>query len=197
MASFSIPVSELRQHCFCPRIPYFHLLMQLPAEGRPWLSQGISYYKRTEMLSKRRNLSHYELTKSSFVFEADIRLYDPDLGLHGICDGVIRTAEGNIYPLEFKVNENASRTPGAAIQLAAYAMLLESREGRSITRGFIIAGDRGKTFAVDIDLALRENVLKTADAIRKACESALLPASAATDKKCCQCEYANHCADRY
>ena len=27
--------------------------------------------------------------------------------------------------------------------------------------------------------------------------SALLPASAATDKKCCQCEYANHCADRY
>ena len=110
---------------------------------------------------------------------------------------MIRTAEGNIYPLEFKVNENASRTPGAAIQLAAYAMLLESREGRSITRGFIIAGDRGKTFAVDIDLALRENVLKTADAIRKACESALLPASAATDKKCCQCEYANHCADRY
>lgn len=196
MGLFNIPVSNLRQHLFCPRIPYFALMKGLNVKGGIWINQGLTFHDRTAMLTRRRNLSHYGLTSSDFRFVANIKLYDEELGLHGICDGALYTKEGDVYPLEFKASEGRAPTLAAKIQLTAYAMLLEKKEHIAITRGFILMGKRGKTYEIKFDEAKRLDVLRVADSIRQTLNLALIPTTAATSAQCCQCEYSNFCADR-
>lgn len=196
MESFNLPVSMLRQYFFCPRIPYFQLLIQLQAKGGPWLSQGLSFHQKAEMLTKRRNLAHYKLDNEDFRFVPDIHLFSHDLGLHGICDGAIYTKSGEIYPLEFKLSEMSVPSIGAKTQLVAYAMLLEQKENKSISRSFLLTGKKGKTFEIRCDATARTHVLQSAEKIRRSCEQALMPITSATQAQCCQCEYTNFCADR-
>ena len=75
-------------------------------------------------------------------------------------------------------------------------MLLEKREGVKISRGFVLMGKRGKTYEVPVDEKMRQEVVRVSTVIRESLERALLPDTAATTPQCCQCEYANFCADR-
>lgn len=195
MESFSVPVSLLRQYCFCPRIPYFQLMIGLQPSGPMWLKQGLDHHAREEMLLKRRKLDQFGVSSRNFRFLQDVGLFDAALGLHGICDGVILT-DDEVVPLEFKLSES---TPplGARLQLTAYAMLLESQEERPVRRGFILYGRKGRSLEVAADEKLRTAVMTTADQIRRACGRAVLPHSAATESQCAQCEYQNFCADRF
>lgn len=195
MESFNLPVSDLRQYVFCPRIPYFMLMKGLSVKGGAWLKQGISFHDKAAMLSKRRNLAHYGLPAEGFRFVADIGLYDEELGLHGVCDGAVYTDGGAVFPLEFKLTEGAP-SAGAKLQLAAYAMMLEHKEKAEISRGFVLMGKRGRTYEVLFDETIRREVIRVAAAIRASLEMALLPSTSATEPQCCQCEYANFCADR-
>lgn len=196
MESFSIPVSNLRQYLFCPRIPYLALMKGLKVKGGLWVHQGLSFHERTEMLTKRRNLSHYSLSASSFRFVANISLYDKELGLHGVCDGALYTKEGRVYPLEFKMAEGQAPTLATEIQLTAYAMLLEKKENIVIACGFILMGKRGKTYEIQFNQTKRLEVLRVVDSIRKSLNLAVMPTTPATSAQCCQCEYLNFCADR-
>ena len=62
MNQFNLPVSMLRQYCFCPRIPYFYIARNITPVEKEWMSQGIEEHKRQEMLSKRRNLSRFGIS---------------------------------------------------------------------------------------------------------------------------------------
>ena len=92
MEQFNLPVSMLRQHCFCPRIPFFQLMRGIQPVGPMWLQQGVNHQVREEMLAKRRKLSRFGISPQSFRFLEDIKLYNDSLGLHGICDGAIFTS---------------------------------------------------------------------------------------------------------
>ena len=166
MEQFNLPVSMLRQHCFCPRIPFFQLMRGIQPVGPMWLQQGLNHHVREEMLAKRRKLSRFGISPQSFRFFEDIKLYNDSLGLHGICDGAIFT-ENEVIPLEFKLPE-VSPPMGARLQLAAYAMLLEYQEKIKISRGFVLYGQKGHTLKVIVDIKLRAEVLTVANLIREA-----------------------------
>lgn len=195
MERFSLPISMLRQHCFCPRIPFFQLMLGMQPTGPLWLHQGTDHHTREEMLTKRRKLSRFGISQQNFRFLENVKLFDADLGLHGICDGVIIT-DTEVIPLEFKLSETLPPL-GARLQLASYAMLLERKEKRPVLRGFVLYGRRGRTLEVAIDSAIRETVLTVADTIREECKKAIAPHTAASEAQCAQCEYQNFCADRF
>lgn len=191
---FNVPVSMLRQYCFCPRIPFFYLLRGLQPSAPPWTKQGDHYHRREVMLEKRRKLSRFGVSQENFRIIHEVKLYNADLGFHGICDAVIFAGE-QIVPLEFKIAE-AKPERGAILQLTAYAMLLEAREKRPIPKAFVLYGSRGKTLEVQITTEQKSAVMNVADTIRNSCDSALLPATTASDRQCSQCEFLNFCADR-
>lgn len=196
MESFNITVSLIRQFCFCPRIPYFYICKNLMAPGGQWLQQGLEFHDRTSMLTKRRQLSHYGLSETESRFIPDISLYDEDLFMHGKCDGALYTDQGSIFPLEFKISAHGVPSHGAILQLTAYAMLLEKKENREIQKGFILVGNKGKTYQINFDQSLRAKVISIRDKIIESCYQPLMPTSWATDQQCCQCEFLNYCADR-
>jgi len=191
-STFSLPASLLRQHAFCPRIPYYNEVMQVNPSDRLWQKQGVTLHNRQRMLDRRRNLSRYHIENATL--RHDIYLQSPLLGLHGICDALLET-DTAVYPIEFKLSPQRP-TKGQVIQLIAYALLAEEQFQKPSPFGFVLFGDRGTTCEVLFDDAKRHKLDKVVEEIRCNLQHPLLPASAANENQCGQCEYLNFCADR-
>ncbi|MGN0916522.1 MAG: CRISPR-associated protein Cas4 [Succinivibrio sp.] len=197
MKQFSIPVSMLRQYCFCPRIPYYYLIRQIRTHEQPWLTLGTDEHKRQEQLIKRRNLSKFGISSDQkWIIKNNVELYSEKYGLHGICDAVVETEKG-IFLLEFKNSNSISMNFGAQIQLVAYSMIYEEMMNNKVNFGFILYGSKAKTFELKITNEMKEKVIQTRDEILDIADKGNLPNSPASEKKCSQCEYFNYCADRF
>lgn len=192
MPQFSLPASLLRQHLFCPRIPFFNEVMSLNPSDRKWQQQGTKLHQRQEMLSKRRNLSRYQIENGQVKHQ--VQLQSETLGIHGRCDALV-LADHEIYPIEFKL---AGTTPTRAqiTQLVAYGVMAEQHFALPCRTGFILFGDKGKTVKVEISEQARAELNKVIKEIQHNLNTPLLPNSSASAPQCGQCEYLNFCGDR-
>lgn len=187
----SVPVNLIRQWCYCPRVVYYMELMETPVHRPIWMKQGEDFHRLEEALWKRRNLSRFNLSLGKICHNLSIR--NDALGLHGIVDMAIETDEA-VYAVEFKLSPN-NKKRGDILQLAAYAMLLEKHFSKPSPAGFLVG--KGKMLhAIDMDMTRRQEVLSTADEIRRMLRRGMKPESSATAVQCCACEYVNFCNDR-
>jgi CRISPR-associated exonuclease Cas4 len=191
----SLPISIIRQHCFCPRIPYFSMVLGITPPLQPWMKSGVTFHEKMAMLEKRRKLTNFGL-KEDCRFENGFPIKSRRLGIHGICDGILISATGDVYPLEFKEVDVGFIKRGHRMQLIAYAMVLSEIYARPVNAAFLLFGLKGKVCRVDIDEAGKESCLRLISEIKKNLTDEVLPASPATEKQCCQCEFLNFCADR-
>ena len=99
----SIPISLIRQYCFCPRIPFFYLVYGISPELKPWVEEGLSFHERMSVLQRRRNLSSVRFDEGRFVPHVDVK--SELLKFHGRVDGVFFFNSGDICPIEFKLAE--------------------------------------------------------------------------------------------
>src|SRR5690625_3753846 len=152
--SMSLPASLIRQHVFCPRIPFYNEVLSINPGDRPWQSQGVSYHKRQEMLVRRRRLERFGLSEATL--KTNISLYSEKKSLHGICDALLINEE-QVVPLEFKLSSSFQPRRGHILQLAAYGVLAEEQFGKPCVQMFILYGDKGKMHRVKLDEALRSN----------------------------------------
>ena len=196
MKQSDIPISMLRQYCFCPRVVYYHLVRQITSSEKLWVTQGINEHTRQTMLNNRRNLSRYHIDADNWKITNNIELYSESLSIHGICDCIIETSE-EIIVTEFKSTENYICSLGAQIQLCAYGLCCEEKYQIPIHRGFILYGRKGRTYEVLFNEELRAKTTRVINRIKEIMDTETHPDSTAEAKKCCQCEFFNFCADRY
>lgn len=189
----SLPASLIRQHVFCPRIPFYNEVLSINPGDRPWQSQGVSYHERQEMLVKRRRLEQFGLSRATL--KTNVSLYSAEKGLHGICDALLISDE-KLVPLEFKLTSTFKPRRGHILQLAIYGVLAEEQLGKPCEQMFILYGDKGKMHRVKLNQTLRSDLMRVVQAMKENLKSPLLPASPATNAQCGQCEYLNFCADR-
>ena len=192
LSSYSVPISMLRQYCFCPRIPFFNEIRGLNPADRPWMKQGLTYHQKQAMLNKRRKLQRYGVSEGKL--EHNVRLKGCALPMHGIADAIL--VNGNeVCPIEFKLEAVQIRR-GQIMQLMAYGILAEEYYGIPFRRGFILYGHRGKTAEVVATNARRKEVENIVEALLAIFGTQLMPESSASASQCGQCEYLNFCADR-
>ncbi len=192
MSSFSIPVSLIRQHCFCPRIPFFNEVLHINPSDRLWQEQGTRYHLQQTILNKRRNLSRYGY--SSGILHQNVELAGSLLPCHGRCDAILETDE-EIVPIEFKLQLHRFNR-GQQLQLVAYGMLAQEKFNKPCNEGFLLYGNRGKTFRLEIKDELKSKVKQVVNEIFENLQRALMPTSPASEAQCSQCEYLNFCGDR-
>lgn len=185
----------LRQHLFCPRIPYFANVRDIHPTPPTWTSQGTSWHEVQLRLSKRRNLSRFGLDDRFRLDGVNVSVRSARLQLHGICDAVL-ASEDEICPIELKNTYQSAHSQAAQIQLLAYAFALQEMTGKKVSKAFILFGDRGQVLAISVTETCLRKVERVCEAMRGNFESCLLPESPASEAKCCQCEYRNFCADR-
>lgn len=189
----SLPISIIRQHAFCPRIPFYNEILGINPSNRLWQKQGLNLHKRQTMLFKRRNLEKFGF-KDAYQ-KHNVSLKSDKYGIHGICDAILFTSD-ELCPLEFKLESSNNIPKGHVLQLAAYALVAEQQFEKPCYKLFILYGQRGHTMQIDFDEKLKNQVKTTVKQIKQNLQSPLLPHSSASDAQCGQCEYLNFCADR-
>ena len=193
MKPYSLPAHLLRQHAFCPRIPYFIEGLGISPETPLWVQQGQDYHARQERLTHDRTLKRFGLDKAARQFR--VRLSSARLGLHGIADAVLET-ENEVYPVEFKT-EFSEAGRGQILQLTAYGLMAEEMKGKRFVAGYLLYGQKGNTRKVERSNALTGDLNHALEVVRANLAAARMPESSAAAPQCGQCEYFNYCNDRF
>ncbi|WP_158618538.1 CRISPR-associated protein Cas4 [Legionella sp. km535] len=192
---FKLPVNMIRQYCFCPRIVYYHQVIGLKVTYPGWVHYGEEYQKKQQIRDKRRTLSKFKPLTERAVFTHNVMLEHAAYPFYGICDGLIED-EHEIIPIEFKSFASKINL-GQKLQLTAYGLLAELIFEKQCTRGYIVTGEKGKPKLVTINEKSKYKLLEICDKIKKIIETESLPYSTANGLQCIQCEFLNHCNDRF
>jgi len=183
-----IPVSELRQYHFCPRVVYFHVLGVKETE-KEYMRRGKEmqryFTEREERRSTLGGLRRLRVDERIF----NLRLSSRRLCIEGIADLVMRMGE-EWSVAELKGGKVLRYPPlGHRVQVAAYGMMLEERVGRLVRRGFIVYDDGYRE--VMIDENMRRHVLWTIERVREI-YGGKIPAFSER-RACGACGYSIHC----
>jgi CRISPR-associated exonuclease Cas4 len=185
-----LTVTDVRQHVYCPRIPYYRFVLPLDRPVTAKMDLGKEEHETTSAKEARRTLKAYGLKEGERRF--GVSLYAEGLGLRGKIDMVILT-RGEAIPVEYKMT--AAVGLHHKYQLAAYAMLIEHDLGRSVNRAFAYLTPAKKAQEVPITPAMRDHVKKTLAALRTSVEGERLPRPTPHRKRCADCEYRLYCGD--
>jgi CRISPR-associated exonuclease Cas4 len=171
----ALTVSDVRQHAYCPRIPYFRLGARLPhrfVTGA--MQEGILEHQRTEALEQRRSLRAYGLADGERQF--DVRLRSERLGLSGRLDMlIVRTSE--VIPVEFK-NTRAGLGLHHKYQFVYFIPLKRAEQ-------------------VEISPAVRKYTRRILNEIRASVARERMPAGTRRLERCGVCEFLPYCNDRW
>jgi len=189
---FSLPVHLLRQHLFCPRIPWFQELLDYRPPQPQWVRQGVDFHQRQAAVFRHRTLKRFGLEEASKRFHVPVQ--SDRWAMHGMVDCVLET-ETAVYAVEIKLSGSKPRK-GHILQVTAYGLLLADTQAKPCRRAFVVTEEKGKTWPVEITELRIAEVTATRDAIMKNLEGSRMPDSAASNAQCTQCEYLNYCNDR-
>ncbi len=183
-----MPVSELRQYHFCPRVVYYHVLGVREAD-KEYMRSGKE--RQLDLWSKeRRRATLAGLRK----LKVDERVYGLPLSSRRLClvgtlDMAVRVGKEWLV-VEVKSGRRP-RTPllGHRVQGAAYSMLLEERFG-IVTRRFLLLYEDGY-IEVQMTQQLRNHVRWTVRQIIRIMNGWIPPV--VPKRRCSSCGYSMLC----
>jgi CRISPR-associated exonuclease Cas4 len=184
-------VSDIRQCVYCPRIIYFNYVVPVPRHKTVKMDTGRSLHADFVELEKRRTLAKYHLDSGKREF--NVVLECPKLNLTGLLDMLIIT-DVSLFPVEFK-NTTGDMGLHHKYQLAAYAMLVESKWKRPVREGFVYALPGKRVFRVGMDEGVRVHVRRIIGAISNLVERGIMPPRTRAGGRCHDCEFRNYCGD--
>lgn len=184
-----IPVSELRQYHFCPKVVYFHSLGIEEAE-KEYMRAGREnqevFQSREERRATLAGLRKLRVDERIF----GMRLASLRLCLEGVADLVLRMGD-EWAVAELKGGRKPSSVPlGHRVQVGAYSLLLEEKLSKLVRRAFIIYDDG--FHEIQIDENLRRHVLWTLGKVMEIYRGRI--PSVEMQERCSSCGYSIHCS---
>jgi CRISPR-associated exonuclease Cas4 len=156
-----VPVVELRQWTYCPRVVYYHLLMTGAGRSTYKMEEGLRAQELIENLEMRRTLREYGFSDAERQF--GIWLEDEKLGLSGKVDLLLK-GEETAAIVDFKLT-SGEVGENHRMQLAGYALLVESSLRLRVPVAFLYRIPDNGIFPVAIDDPLRTRVRRAIEAI--------------------------------
>ncbi len=190
MSPLELTVTDIRQHVYCPRIPYYRYTLPLERPVTAKMDLGKEEHETTSAKEARRTLKAYGIKEGERRFGVD--LYSESLGLRGKIDMVIFTPH-EVIPVEYKMAVGIGLHH--KYQLTAYAMLAEHTFGATVTRAFVYLTPVKKALEVPITAAMRGHVKKILGELHTSIENERLPRPTPHRKRCTDCEYRRFCGD--
>ena len=135
-----VSVTDIKHYVYCPRLVYFdRVLHATPVFGSQQEDSKELHedYVRKEL--RRKDAVYYspEFVGAKKLLFAS--LSSGALGLQGVVDCIIKTAEGEYMPVEYKNmnSDNGKVCMDHKYQLVAYALLMEENYDTVVKRGFV------------------------------------------------------------
>lgn len=184
-------VTDLKQYSFCPRVFYYeHCLPHIRPRTHK-MDIGRNEHEEEQKRAVRRTLRQYGEIAGQREFEVPLESHT--LRLRGIVDEVVHTDDGRLLPVDYKLASAVSTNH--RLQLAAYAMLLESEAGSSVSEGYIyLIGKRSMT-RVNITSALREQIRGMVRGMFETLRWERQPEPTTVRNRCPGCEFRRFCND--
>lgn len=190
MSPLELTVTDVRQHVYCPRIPYYRYILPLERPVTAKMDLGKEEHEITSAKEARRTLKAYGIKEGERRFGVD--LYSESLGLRGKIDMVIFTPH-EVIPVEYKMAAEIGLHH--KYQLTAYAMLAEHTFGGTVSRAFAYLTPAKKAREIPITPAMRAHVKKILGELHASIENERLPRPTPHRKRCTDCEYRRFCGD--
>jgi CRISPR-associated protein Cas1 len=177
-----LPAEALHALTYCERLFYLEYV-----EGLHVVDANV-YAGRT---------LHVELAQGDETVH--LKLADESFGLVGAVDA-IRRRDGNLVPYEQKRGRakkaddgHYEAWPSDAVQVGAYALLVEAATGRQVSEGMIRYHADGVTVKVAVDDELRARIRRTLDRARELAEQLDRPPVTTNERLCVHCSLAPVC----
>ena len=197
MSTWLLEVTDLKQYTCCPRIVYYRYCLPRVRPVTYSMEEGIRSHLEEENREERRSLRNYGISDGERAFHLSIQ--STQLGLSGRVDLAIATPSraannAEAFVVEYKLSEQKAG-PHFALQLAAYALLVEEAWGIPVKKGFLYSIPLRKTEAVRITPQLKNKVVQTASLIRQIVDSEIIPPPPVSQRRCVTCEFRRFCND--
>lgn len=184
-------VTDLKNYTHCARIPYFERCLPGLRPRTYAMDAGDEAHIEERARARRRTLWAYGLPEGERAF--NVRLTDPALGLIGVIDELVHTPDGRMLPVDYKLSQKVNES--FALQIVAYAMLLEATYGITVAQGYIyLIGERDLR-TIPVTEAGRAQVRAALDDIRTMTEREAIPPPVKERAKCRACEWRRICND--
>lgn len=186
-----LPITELKQWVYCPRIVYYHQVMPGVGQATFKMKEALRAQEMIENLEFRRTLREYGLENAERQF--GVWLVNEKLGLSGKIDLLLK-GETEASIVDFKLT-SGEVGENHRIQLAGYAALVESMLGLPVPTTFLFRIPDNQVFPIPIIGELQQRVTEIVASIQRLREAEQIPSPAPVRTRCAECEYANYCAD--
>lgn len=184
-------VTDLKQFGYCARVVYYERCLPHIRPRTYKMQAGKAAHEQEPKRAMRRSLSGYgELAGERFF---DVSLSSARLNLSGTIDEVVRTANGELFPVDYKLARQASKP--YKLQLAAYALLLQDVENVTVQRGYIYLILTRKLVHVTMTPALFSAVEQALAALETIVAEERMPPAAENRNLCAACEFRRFCND--
>jgi CRISPR-associated exonuclease Cas4 len=183
-----IPVTDIKQYHFCPRIIYFTKVLGVEEKTTDSEEAGKEAHGEFHRKERRRTtLLGGKKIKVEQKWTA-LQLKSEKMGLEGMVDMAVRTPEGYAI-VEYKSMTAPKRVlPGHLYQAAAYAMLVEEAFTTNIRKLYVYYEKSDKIFEIPLTDSIKRHVLWTIRQIRTIIQKEKLPITRAS-RKCPSCGY--------
>ncbi len=192
-----LEVTDLKQYTCCPRIVFYRYCLPKVRPVTPLMEEGIRCHLEEEEREERRSLRPYGLVDGERFFH--LTLQSSQLELTGKVDLAIavpsREASGaEAVVVEYKYSEYKAG-PHFALQLAAYALLIEEAWEVHVKQGFLYSIPLRRAEPVPITPNLRKKVVQTVKQIKQIVETEIMPPPPTSQRRCISCEFRRFCND--
>jgi CRISPR-associated exonuclease Cas4 len=187
VAEFFISVTDVKHYVYCPRLVYFdRVLHATPVFGSQQEEGKESHEDQVAKELRRKDAVYYS---SEFVGAEKLlftALSSDALGLQGNVDLIIRTARGELIPVEYKnMNSDGGRVcMDHKYQLVAYALLIEDNFGTIVKRGVVNYIPEGLILQFEITPTMKSHVKRVLGHIKRIIQTEELPPIRVAKHKC-------------
>ena len=197
MSSWLFEVTDLKQYTCCPRIVFYRYCLPRIRPVTYTMEEGIRSHEEEDAREERRSLHKYGLTEGERFFHLPLK--SATLGLTGRVDLAIavpsRDAQNaEAVVVEYKLSEKKAG-PHFALQLAAYALLIEEAWQIPVRRSFLYSIPLRRAEPVPCTPHLRRKVVQTVEQIRHIVEAEQMPPPPSSQARCVTCEFRRFCND--
>ncbi|MBE8540195.1 CRISPR-associated protein Cas4 [Geoglobus acetivorans] len=177
--SFEFPVSMVKQYLYCPRIPYFILVLGFKERTTELMKYGKEEHEKRMKKLERKG------------WKTNVYLKSERFGIYGYVDGLRQTPDGyEVY--EFKNSEYRKKSAKIHLyQTACYALLVEDNFGRVVK---LVVGYRDGERESPFSLGVRRYAASIINKIHHIHETGLV--SSPRDRSRCRgCGYRKICKE--
>ena len=179
------PVSLIKEYLFCPRIPYFILVMGIKEITTGSMELG----KDVELLEKEKSKRRTTLFRREKILNKwiNLRVYSERLKLYGVVDEVVETDKG-FHVIEYKYGALLRR--GVMYQAIAYAMLVSEHFRRRVNSVILVDLSTGRHLEIPFEERHANHVKWIVRELEKIVKEGKIPPMG---NKCESCLYRKFC----